>query len=204
MPQRLWEQVAQELLFLLKAHKKAIRRAAVNTFGYIAKAIGPMDVFNMLLSNLKVCSCRRYLLSFLVVIFFAAEQLNRKKQINHPPSPTQVQERQQRVCTTVAIAIVAETCEPYTGMLVTTTSLTPPTPPFPALLPHHHEGTPRHHPEHSDFTQLPSPPPPHKATVSHALRYPPFPHSHPRSAERVPRARDEHPARSAEGAVLHV
>lgn len=29
-----------ELLELLKAHKKAIRRAAVNTFGYIAKAIG--------------------------------------------------------------------------------------------------------------------------------------------------------------------
>lgn len=29
-----------ELLELLKAHKKAIRRATVNTFGYIAKAIG--------------------------------------------------------------------------------------------------------------------------------------------------------------------
>jgi splicing factor 3B subunit 1 len=29
-----------ELLDLLKAHKKAIRRATVNTFGYIAKAIG--------------------------------------------------------------------------------------------------------------------------------------------------------------------
>jgi len=25
----------------LKAHKKGIRRATVNTFGYIAKAIGP-------------------------------------------------------------------------------------------------------------------------------------------------------------------
>ena len=29
-----------ELLDLVKAHKKAIRRATVNTFGYIAKAIG--------------------------------------------------------------------------------------------------------------------------------------------------------------------
>jgi splicing factor 3B subunit 1 len=29
-----------------------------------------------------------------------------------------VQERQLRVCTTVAIAIVAETCAPFTGVLV--------------------------------------------------------------------------------------
>ena len=63
-----------ELLDLLKAHKKAIRRAAVNSFGYIAKAIGPQDVLSVLLTNLKV------------------------------------QERQSRVCSTVAIAIVAETC----------------------------------------------------------------------------------------------
>ena len=64
-----------ELLELLKAHKKAIRRAAVNTFDYVAKAIGPLAT---LLNNLKV------------------------------------QERQNRVCTTVAIAIVAETCSPFT------------------------------------------------------------------------------------------
>ena len=56
-----------ELLEMLKAHKKGIRRAAVNTFGYIAKAIGPQDVLATLLNNLKV------------------------------------QERQNRVCTTVAI-----------------------------------------------------------------------------------------------------
>ena len=62
----------------LQAHKKAIRRATVNTFGYIAKAIGPQDVLVTLLNNLKV------------------------------------QERQNRVCTTVAIAIVAETCSPFT------------------------------------------------------------------------------------------
>lgn len=67
-----------ELLDLLKAHKKAIRRAAVNSFGYIAKAIGPQDVLSVLLTNLKV------------------------------------QERQSRVLSTVAIAIVAETCGPFT------------------------------------------------------------------------------------------
>jgi splicing factor 3B subunit 1 len=36
-----WIRICFALLDLLKAHKKAIRRAAVNTFGYIAKAIGP-------------------------------------------------------------------------------------------------------------------------------------------------------------------
>ncbi|KAI9297273.1 splicing factor 3B subunit 1 [Neoconidiobolus thromboides FSU 785] len=75
---REWMRICIELLDMLKAHKKGIRRAAVNTFGYIAKAIGPQDVLAILLNNLKV------------------------------------QERQNRVCTTVAIAIVAETCAPFT------------------------------------------------------------------------------------------
>jgi len=75
---REWMRICFELLEMLKAHKKGIRRAAVNTFGYIAKAIGPQDVLATLLNNLKV------------------------------------QERQNRVCTTVAIAIVAETCMPFT------------------------------------------------------------------------------------------
>jgi len=78
VPAREWMRICFELLELLKAHKKGIRRAAVNTFGYIAKAIGPSDVLSTLLNNLKV------------------------------------QERQNRVCTTVAIAIVAETCQPFT------------------------------------------------------------------------------------------
>lgn len=73
-----WMRICFELLEMLKAHKKGIRRASVNTFGYIAKAIGPQDVLETLLNNLKV------------------------------------QERQNRVCTTVAIAIVAETCSPFT------------------------------------------------------------------------------------------
>ncbi|KAI8897767.1 splicing factor 3B subunit 1 [Globomyces pollinis-pini] len=75
---REWMRICFELLDMLKAHKKGIRRAAINTFGYIAKAIGPQDVLATLLNNLKV------------------------------------QERQNRVCTTVAIAIVAETCSPFT------------------------------------------------------------------------------------------
>ena len=66
-----WMRICFDLLDLLQAHKKGIRRATINTFGYIAKAIGPHDVLSTLLNNLKV------------------------------------QERQNRVCTTIAIAIVA-------------------------------------------------------------------------------------------------
>ncbi|KAI1729329.1 splicing factor 3B subunit 1 domain-containing protein [Ditylenchus destructor] len=51
---REWMRICFELLELLKAHKKSIRRAAINTFGYIAKAIGPHDVLATLLNNLKV------------------------------------------------------------------------------------------------------------------------------------------------------
>lgn len=74
VPAREWMRICFELLDLLKAHKKAIRRAAVNSFGYIAKSLGPQDVLSVLLTNLRV------------------------------------QERQSRVCSSVAIAIVAETC----------------------------------------------------------------------------------------------
>ena len=41
VPAREWMRICFELLEMLKAHKKGIRRATVNTFGYIAKAIGP-------------------------------------------------------------------------------------------------------------------------------------------------------------------
>ena len=36
-----WMRICFELLEMLKAHKKSIRRASVSTFGYIAKAIEP-------------------------------------------------------------------------------------------------------------------------------------------------------------------
>jgi splicing factor 3B subunit 1 len=49
-----WMRICFELLEMVKAHKKAIRRAAVSTFGFIAKAIGPQDVLHTLLNNLKV------------------------------------------------------------------------------------------------------------------------------------------------------
>ncbi|CAI7762443.1 unnamed protein product [Closterium sp. NIES-53] len=98
VPAREWMRICFELLDMLKAHKKGIRRATVNTFGYIAKAIGPQDVLATLLNNLKV------------------------------------QERQNRVCNTVAIAIVAGTCSPFTacsheGAVLPTRS--PSIPPFP-------------------------------------------------------------------------
>ena len=73
-----WMRICFELLDLLRAHRKSVRRAAINSFGYIAKAIGPQDVLQILLTNLRV------------------------------------QERQSRVCSTIAIAIVAETCGPFT------------------------------------------------------------------------------------------
>ena len=73
-----WIRICFDLLELLHAPRKCIRRAAVNTFGYIAKAIGPQEVMHALINNLKV------------------------------------QERTNRVCTTVAIGIVAEMCSPFT------------------------------------------------------------------------------------------
>ena len=53
-PVKEWSRICFDLLELLKAQKKGIRRATVNTFGYIAKAIGPHDVIATLLNNLKV------------------------------------------------------------------------------------------------------------------------------------------------------
>lgn len=49
-----WMRICFELLELLRAHKKSIRRASVSTFGFIARAIGPQDVLHTLLNNLKV------------------------------------------------------------------------------------------------------------------------------------------------------
>ena len=51
---REWMRICFELLDMLKAHKKGIRRAANNSFGYISKAIGPQDVLATLLNNLRV------------------------------------------------------------------------------------------------------------------------------------------------------
>jgi splicing factor 3B subunit 1 len=50
---REWMRICFDLLDMLKAHKKGIRRAANNTFGFIAKAIGPQDVLATLLNNLR-------------------------------------------------------------------------------------------------------------------------------------------------------
>lgn len=74
---REWMRICFELLDLMKAQRKSIRKEVMKTFGFIAKAIGPHDVLSALLNNLKV------------------------------------QERQNRICTTIAIAIVAENCGPF-------------------------------------------------------------------------------------------
>lgn len=49
-----WMRICFELLDMLKSTKKGIRRAANNTFGYIAKAVGPQEVLVTLLNNLRV------------------------------------------------------------------------------------------------------------------------------------------------------
>jgi splicing factor 3B subunit 1 len=49
-----WMRICFELLELLKSHKKSVRRAAILTFGYISKSIGPFDVLSTLLNNLRV------------------------------------------------------------------------------------------------------------------------------------------------------
>jgi splicing factor 3B subunit 1 len=54
VPARKWMRICFELLDLPEAHKRGIRRAAVNSFGYIAKSLGPQDVLSVLLSNLRV------------------------------------------------------------------------------------------------------------------------------------------------------
>jgi splicing factor 3B subunit 1 len=54
VPAREWMRIRFDLLDLLKAHKKGIRRAAVNSFSYIAKSLGPQDVLQVLLTNLRV------------------------------------------------------------------------------------------------------------------------------------------------------
>lgn len=51
---REWMRISFELLEMLKAYKKSIRKSANKTFGLIAKAIGPSDVLVTLLNNLRV------------------------------------------------------------------------------------------------------------------------------------------------------
>lgn len=133
VPAREWMRICFELLDMLKAHKKAIRRATVNTFGYIAKAIGPQDVSERwwqqqqqqhnltgqgaafpapqaccrLACHIQSTMLRSFCVDVVVprtVPQVLVTLLNNLK----------VQERQNRVCTTVAIAIVAETCAPFT------------------------------------------------------------------------------------------
>lgn len=51
---REWMRICFDLLDTLKSPKKRIRISANNTFGEIARTIGPQDVLTMLLNNLRV------------------------------------------------------------------------------------------------------------------------------------------------------
>lgn len=51
---REWIRICFELLELLKASRMSIRRVSNETFGHIAKGIGPQDVLATLLGNLRV------------------------------------------------------------------------------------------------------------------------------------------------------
>nr|BAS01606.1 mRNA splicing factor U2 snRNP subunit [Lotharella vacuolata] len=71
-----WLRISFSLLDVFRSDFKNVRRNAVNTFGIIAKVIGPQDILYFLLNNLKV------------------------------------QERQCRISTAIAIAIICEICSP--------------------------------------------------------------------------------------------
>ena len=49
-----WMRICFDLLETLRSPRMAIRRAAVSTFGMIARAVGPQDVLHTLLNNLRV------------------------------------------------------------------------------------------------------------------------------------------------------
>lgn len=54
VPPKEWMRICFELLEMLRSTNKIIRRTANDTFGFIAKAVGPQDVLVALLNNLKV------------------------------------------------------------------------------------------------------------------------------------------------------
>lgn len=90
VPGKEWMRISFELLDTLKATRKAIRRAAINTFGYIARAIGPQDVLVTLLNNLRVQEHRLRVSTTIASISFILFFL------------------------VILVAIVAETCAPFT------------------------------------------------------------------------------------------
>ena len=157
VPAREWMRICFELLDMLKAHKKAIRRATVNTFGYIAKAIGPQVRGGG--GGVAAAGAGAGQAGGLRCPAVGAPSDTARAPPNPPATPPinathshnathathththththahaharprprppqdvlvtllnnlKVQERQNRVCTTVAIAIVAEACQPFT------------------------------------------------------------------------------------------
>lgn len=70
MSAREWMRICFELLELLKAHKKSIRRAAINTFGYIAKVKLGFIVINMKIDLRHLSSARCTKLVELILFSF--------------------------------------------------------------------------------------------------------------------------------------
>ena len=63
--------ICLELLNLLKAHKKGIRCAAMNSFSYIMKSLGLQDVLSVLLTNLRVQECQSHVCSMVAIAIIA-------------------------------------------------------------------------------------------------------------------------------------
>lgn len=78
-----WLRISFSLLDVFKSDFKSVRRNAINTFGIIAKVIGP-QVINRIFKD---------------ILFFLLNNLK-------------VQERQSRISTAIAIAVVCEICSP--------------------------------------------------------------------------------------------
>jgi splicing factor 3B subunit 1 len=72
MPAREWMWICFELLDLLKAHRKGIQCAAVNSFSYIAKSLCPQDVLSVLLMNLCVQERQSHVCSTVATAIIAA------------------------------------------------------------------------------------------------------------------------------------
>ena len=123
VPQAVCTSLWSVCLAHARSQPRFCRRATVNTFGYIAKAIGPQDVLVTLLNNLKVgLGGRLRRCAHSLFRLRPGSSFHQDSEIPPASAPArgpdnvapQVQERQNRVCTTVAIAIVAETCAPFT------------------------------------------------------------------------------------------
>jgi splicing factor 3B subunit 1 len=93
--------------------KKGVRRAAVNSFGYIAKSLGPQDVLSVLLTNLWVQEHQSRVCSTVAIAIVVETRGPFTSWYPCYPGLRSLT-CASRVCSAVAIAIVVETCGPFT------------------------------------------------------------------------------------------